>query len=112
MKKLIVAIILVFLIIGSVGVLYATGNFERIVDKILHRSEVLDMSDEENFDEILRRVKENLDGVESVRAEVKGGSWAEIGDYDPFEEEGEGSIEFIFPDKKSISTENLPPSLR
>ncbi|MEA1937264.1 MAG: hypothetical protein U9N04_04105 [Patescibacteria group bacterium] len=113
MKKLFIVItLIIFIVIGIVSVFYVTGNFDKIINKILHRSEVLDMSDEKNFDEILRRVKDNLDEVESVRAEVKGSDGGKIGDYDSDIEEGEGKINFVFPDKKLISTVDLPFSLR
>jgi len=112
MKKPSVIIALIFFIAaGSVGVFCATGNLEGIVNKILHRSEVLDMSDEKNFDEILRRVKENLDEVESVRAEVKGNMQMKMGESDPVDFSGifgEGSkIDFIFPDKKSVYSSGI-----
>ena len=113
MKKPIIIIALIILIAaGSVGALYVTGNLNKIIGKIFNRSEVLDMSDEKNFDEILKRVKDNLDEVKSVHAEVKGSSWEKIGDYDPSSEEGKGEIDFVFPDKKLISTADLPAGLR
>ena len=103
MKKPIIVIALIILIAaGSVGTLYATGNLNKIIDKIFNRSEVLDMSDEKNFDEILKRVKENLDEVKSVRAEVKGSSWRKSDDYAPETYSGKSEINFVFPDKKSI----------
>lgn len=41
MKKPIIIIVLIFFIaVGGVGVLYATGNLDKIVNKILNRSEV------------------------------------------------------------------------
>ena len=104
MKKPIAIIVLILLIAaGSVGALYATGNLEGVVDKIFNRSEVLDMSDEKNFDEILAKVKSNLDEVKSVRAEVEGSSQGKIGDNEsPFYSD-KGEINFVFPNKKSIS---------
>ena len=109
MKKPIIIIALIILLAaGSVGALYATGNLEGVVDKIFNRSEVLDMSDEKNFDEILRRVKENLGEVESVRARKKTKNQWIIGDQKSPEDlasplDGESEMNFIFVNEKSIS---------
>jgi len=107
MKKPIIIIALIILIAaGSVGTLYATGNLDRIIDKIFNRSEVLDMSDEKNFDEILKRVKENLNKVKSVRAEVKGSTQMKMGESDPVDFSGifggGSKIDFVFPDRISV----------
>lgn len=104
MKKPIIVLIAV-VIFGAVGIFYATGRFEGVVDKILNRQDFSNsLPKEEEFVGILEKVKGNLDNVGSVRGSVRRTFQEKFAQNEPYpSEESESSLVFVFPDKKTIS---------
>jgi hypothetical protein len=106
MKKPTIVILILLSIIGCAGVIFATGNFDKIVDKVFTNKDK-----EDNFDGILEKIKENLDKVESVHAEEKGNFQTKIGESESIDfpkiSDEKTEINFIFPDKKSIDALSL-----
>lgn len=104
MRKPII-VLAISLVIGATGMLlYMTGRLDSVADKILNRQNPPTQSpQEEDFGDILEKVKINLDEVGSVRGAVRRTVQEKFAGNDFYpQEESEGSLEFVFPDKKIV----------
>jgi len=102
MKKPIVIVLILLIILAGAGGLYAFGNLDGIIDKIFNRSKT---TEEENFDEILIKIKKNLDEVGSVQVEKKIENYSKIMKGEMRKTNyGSDEYKFVFPNKKYFLT--------